>query len=164
MRDVEIFRDRIGRGNMLIRWREARGFPRVFLNVLANGLLKRLADMRLKNVLYRSVMGIKIGKDVAIAYGVVMDMFFPEWITIGDRVIIGFNSTLITHEFLLDEWRRGPITIGNNVEIGAWTLVLPGVKIGDGARVAAYSLVNKDVPAGAFVGGVPAKPIRARSH
>jgi len=116
--------------------------------------------MGLKNTLYRQLMGVTIGKDVSVAYGVVFDMFFPEHISIGNRVIIGFNSVLLTHEFLLNEWRRGSVTIGNDVEIGAWSLIMPGVTIGDGARIAAYSLVNKDVPPRTFVGGVPAVPIK----
>ena len=59
-----------------------------------------------------------------------------------------------------DHWKKGRVKIGNDVMIGTMCLVLPGVTIGDGATVAAYSLVNKDVPAGSLVGGVPAKVIK----
>jgi acetyltransferase-like isoleucine patch superfamily enzyme len=60
---------------------------------------------------------------------------------------------------LLNEWRRGPVVIGNNVTIGANCTILPGVVIGDGAVVSAMSLVNRDVPPGARVGGVPIRPL-----
>lgn len=55
-----------------------------------------------------------------------------------------------------------PIFIGNDVWIGANTIILPGVKIGDGAVLAAGAVVTKDIEAYAIVGGVPAKVIRYR--
>ena len=55
-----------------------------------------------------------------------------------------------------------PITIGNDVWIGANAIILPGVKIGDGAIIAAGAVVTKDVDDYAIVGGVPAKLIRYR--
>ena len=54
------------------------------------------------------------------------------------------------------------VTIGNDVWIGANVVILPGVRIGDGAVLAAGAVVTKDVPAYAIVGGVPAKVIRYR--
>lgn len=54
------------------------------------------------------------------------------------------------------------VVIGNDVWIGAYTRIMEGVTIGDGAIVAAGALVTKDVPPYAIVGGVPAKTIRYR--
>ena len=54
------------------------------------------------------------------------------------------------------------ISIGNDVWIGANAIILDGVSIGDGAIIAAGSLVNKDVDSYTIVGGVPAKLIRPR--
>lgn len=54
------------------------------------------------------------------------------------------------------------VIIGNDVWIGARVLIMGGVKIGDGAIIAAGSIVTKDVPPYAIVGGVPAKIIRYR--
>jgi maltose O-acetyltransferase len=51
------------------------------------------------------------------------------------------------------------VVIGDDVFIGARTIVLPGVRVGDGAVVAAGSVVAADVPPGAVFGGVPAKAI-----
>lgn len=69
--------------------------------------------------------------------------FHPEWVKpIGDIV-------RITH-------------IGNDVWIGARCIVMDGVTIGDGAIIAAGSVVTKDVPHFAIVGGAPAKVIKYR--
>lgn len=60
---------------------------------------------------------------------------------------------------------KGDVTIGNDVWLGYGALVLSGITIGDGAVIAARSVVTKDVPPFAIVGGVPAKLIRYRfSH
>jgi serine acetyltransferase len=61
---------------------------------------------------------------------------------------------------LFDE--KKPIHIGHDVWIGARVFIRDGVKIGNGAVVAAGSVVVKDVPDYAIVGGVPAKIIRYR--
>ena len=55
-----------------------------------------------------------------------------------------------------------PVTIGNDVWIGANALILDGVRVGDGAIIAAGAVVAKDVPSYAVVGGVPAKVIKYR--
>lgn len=57
---------------------------------------------------------------------------------------------------------RGGIVVGNDVWIGMGVIILPGVKIGDGATIAAGSVVTKDVAPYTIVGGVPAKLIREK--
>jgi phosphonate metabolism protein (transferase hexapeptide repeat family) len=65
------------------------------------------------------------------------------------------------HEFFA--WRRAHrVTIGNDVWIGHGAIVLPGRSIGDGAVIAAGSIVTKDVAPYSIVGGNPARPIRPR--
>jgi len=54
---------------------------------------------------------------------------------------------------------RAPIVIGDRVWVGTRAVILKGVTIGDGAVIAAGAIVNKDVPAGAIVAGVPAKVV-----
>ena len=55
-----------------------------------------------------------------------------------------------------------PVTIGNDVWIGTKAVILDGISIGDGAIIAAGAVVTKDVPSGAIVAGVPARPIARR--
>lgn len=117
-------------------------------------------SLPVKNWIYRRILGMKIGKHSAFALMVMVDVFFPERISVGDNCIIGYNTTILTHEHLIKEYRLGDVAIGSNVMIGANTTILPGVAIGDGAVVAAGSVVYKDVPAGAFVGGNPLRELR----
>jgi len=143
-------------------------FPQVTggtLRVLRNALLIYAARFAptfgIKRALLR-LTGAKIAPHAAIGLGVVFDIFFPEEITIEDDVTIGFNTTILAHEFTYRAWRRGPVRICRGATIGANCTILPGVVIGEGAVVSAMSLVNRDVPAGAFVGGVPIRLLRAR--
>lgn len=57
---------------------------------------------------------------------------------------------------------KGNTVIGNDVWIGYEALIMPGVQVGDGAIIAAKSVVTNDVPPYTIVGGNPAKPIRQR--
>lgn len=58
--------------------------------------------------------------------------------------------------------KKGDIVLGNDVWVGRESVILPGVTIGDGAVIAAYSVVAKDVPAYTVAGGNPARVLRNR--
>lgn len=135
-------------------------FWKVFKNVLVNVLARYCPSLRLKNAMYRTFLGMQVGQQTAVALMVMMDVFFPEKITIGHNTIIGYNTTVLTHEYLLNEYRVGPVEIGSNVMIGANCTILPGVTIGDNAIVGAGSIVTRDVAAHTFVAGNPARPVR----
>ena len=86
-------------------------------------------------------------------------------IFIGDGALIGHSVVMATlnHGFAPDDRQNlyhSPIHIGKGVWIGAHATILAGVTIGDHAIVAAGAVVNKDVPARAIAGGVPAKVIK----
>lgn len=86
-------------------------------------------------------------------------------ITIGDDVLVGHNCVIATLNHAMDPERRAdmipaPVKIGDKVWIGANVTILQGVTIGEGAVIAAGAVVNKDVPARAIVGGIPAKVIK----
>lgn len=85
-----------------------------------------------------------------------------ERITIGAHCAIAWDVTILDTDYhqLDDSPRSAAVEIGDRVWIGARSTVLKGVHIGSGAVVAAGSLVNRDVPAGALAGGVPARVIK----
>ncbi len=126
-------------------------------------------DFEKNNVLYQyPINGDKliIGKFCSIACGAKF-MF-----TSGNHTMKSLSS--YTFPIFFDEWgldvknitsawdNKGDITIGNDVWIGYEAVIMPGVKIGDGAIVGTRALVTKDVSPYTIVGGVPAKQIRKR--
>ena len=128
---------------------------RNYLTIVA---ARRSPSLRLKNWLFRR-LGMTVGSGVSWGLESTPDVFFPERITVEDDAIVGYDATILCHEFLQDEYRTGAVHIGEAAMIGAGAIVLPGVTIGERGRVAANSLVTEDVPDGATVAGVPATPM-----
>lgn len=135
-------------------------FWRVFRNTLIIVWARYIPFFPWKNWLYRTCLSMKIGEETAIAFLAMMDILHPERIEIGRNTIIGYNTTILTHEYLIQEYRLGDVKIGDHVLIGANTTILPGVTIGDYAIVGAGSVVTQDVPAYTFFAGNPARLIR----
>jgi acetyltransferase-like isoleucine patch superfamily enzyme len=135
-----------------------RNSLKIFFNFLLLQVV-RYCPLRQMKLDALRLMGVKVGSKVSMALEATVDVVYPELIEIGDNSIIGYKATILAHEYLVDKKRTGPVIIGKNVLIGANTTVLAGVNIGDGATVAAGSMVTCDVPPGAFVAGVPARVI-----
>jgi len=76
----------------------------------------------------------------------VLDIFYPELVEVGDNTLIGYNTVILAHEYLQNEYRTGRVQIGKSVMIGANCTILPGIRIGDGASISAMTLVNCDIP------------------
>ena len=88
-------------------------------------------------------------------------------VTFGDNVFIAPNCVFSTAGHAIDSEQRAkgleiarPITVGNNVWIGANVSVLPGVTIGSSSMIGAGSVVNKDIPEGVIAAGNPCRVIR----
>ncbi len=137
---------------------ESVSMARVIFNFLAISLAKYLPVYSWKNALYRW-RGMKVEADVAVGLSVMMDVFWPELITLGENCLLGYNATVLAHEFLIEEYRTGPTVIGRNAMVGANATVLAGITVGEGAVVGAGAVVTADVPPGSFVAGVPARVI-----
>ena len=112
---------------------------------------------------------IRLGKHVSIANNVILDC--RGSLKVGDDSIIGFETVILTSTHRHEEKdvpirKQGmfskPISIGKDVWIGARTIIMPGITIHDGAIIGANSVVTRDVPSKAIVGGIPAKIIKYR--
>lgn len=139
-----------------------------FFKVVKNFVVIQMARytpfLSMKNWLYRTFLRMNVGDQTAFALMVMVDIMFPERIQVGRNSVIGYNTTILAHEYLIEEYRLGDVIIGDEVLIGANTTILPGVTIGDRAVVSAGTLVHKDVPAGAFVGGNPMRIIYTKEQ
>lgn len=146
-----------GPRNSLWQWPDAKHPLRVAFNYAFIVLARHAPSLRLKNWLYRR-LGMSVADGVSWGLESTPDVFWPELVTVEADAVIGYDSTLLCHEFLQDEYRTGEIRIGERAMIGAGTIVLPGVEIGADAQIAANSLVDRDVPPGETWAGVPARP------
>jgi maltose O-acetyltransferase len=145
-------------GNSLWFWTDAKHPLRVAVNYVVIVLARVSPSLKLKNWLL-SRIGVTVGDGASWGLESTPDVFWPELVTVGDEAIVGYDATLLCHEFLQDEYRTGEVVVGDRAMIGAGAVVLPGVEIGADAQVAANSLVADDVPPGETVAGVPAEPV-----
>ena len=145
--------------NAMASWRRVAPFWRVAWNFCWITISRFLPFLRLKSWLLRHLAGMDVAPTASVGVMAMPDILRPDLIHIGAESIIGYNVTILTHEFLPRAYRLGKVEIGAWVLIGANTTILPGVRIGDGAMVGAGAVVTRDVPAGAIAAGVPARVI-----
>lgn len=158
--DVTVHPSR-GPHNSLWYFAKDVGRLRVAWNTVWIVLARYSPSFRLKNLFYR-LTGAKVGKHVSFGFEATLDILYPQRITVEDDVVVGYDTTILCHGYLHDDYHVGDVRIERGAAIGAQCLVLPGVTIGAGAVVGAMSLVTRDVPPGEFWAGVPAKRIRDR--
>ncbi len=109
--------------------------------------------------------GLKVGKNFKMMAQCRIDFSHCWHITIGDNVTFAPRVHILAHDAStwvhLGYTKVANVRIGNNVFIGAGTIVLPGVEIGDDCIIGAGSLVNRSIPAGQVAVGSPARVIMA---
>lgn len=116
-------------------------------------------------------VGCHIGKNIFVGDNVHIDTGHSDLIYIDDHAHVTGGCRLLCHQRNLRDYRKGDdaaklpyklgeIHIGKGVMIGMETLIMPGVTIGDGAIVGAYSLVTKDIPAWTIATGRPARVVK----
>ncbi len=108
-------------------------------------------------------MGMTVGKNFKRLNGVILDPGHCWLIDIGDNVTMAPRVHILCHDAstkqFLGRTKIGRVTIGNNVFIGAESVVLPGVTIGSNVIIGANSTVTHSIPDGMVVAGSPARVI-----
>ncbi len=113
--------------------------------------------------------GLFVGDDVDLALGVLITT--NGSVRIGNRVLIGYRTQILSSNHAIPDGKGKifeaghtykPIRIDDDVWLGANVIVLSGVHIGEGAIIAAGSVITKDVSPFTIVAGVPAKVVKTR--
>jgi len=114
-----------------------------------------------ESIYSRLIIGESCKIGVECFFDLSAKIVLDDFVTLGPQIMIITGSHKIgSSSNRLGENIRADVEIGKGVWIGTRCTILPGVKIGDGAVIAAGALVNKDVPSNSLAGGVPAKIIR----
>ncbi len=123
----------------------------------------------MSGVIIMSPQNVQIGHDVLLNAGTKIGG--QKGVRIGNYVQLSYNVNLVSENHAYHNpslpiktqgYFGGPIDIGSDVWVGANAVILPNIKIGKGAIVAANAVVTKDVEPYAIVGGVPARLIKYR--
>ncbi|WP_343338750.1 2,3,4,5-tetrahydropyridine-2,6-dicarboxylate N-acetyltransferase [Terrisporobacter petrolearius] len=105
--------------------------------------------------------GLKVGRNFQRLNGVIIDPAHCWLINIGDNVGLGPRVHILAHDAstkgYLNYTKIGRVNIGNNVFVGAESVILLNVTIGDNVIIGANSTVTKDIPSGCVYAGNPAK-------
>ena len=111
--------------------------------------------------------GLVVGTGFTRMGGVIIDPSHCWHITIGDNVTLAPRVHILAHDastkLFLDYTRVENTKIGNNVFVGAGTIILPGVTIGNNVVIGAGSVVSKDIPDDSVVVGNPARVVKSLS-
>lgn len=112
----------------------------------------------LQRLYFTKFWGMDIHPDTLISLQVKLDKTYPKGIHVGEGTAISFDAVVLSHDYI-----RGvhvDTYIGKYCQIGARSIVMPGITIGDHSVIGAGTIVTKDVPAHSLVVGNPGRIIR----
>ncbi|WP_298294683.1 acyltransferase [uncultured Litoreibacter sp.] len=119
-------------------------------------LRRALVNMR-RAYLVR-LLGMDLAPSAELSLSANLDRTFPIGVHVGANSYIAFGAVVLAHDRTRGLYLH--TRIGENCFIGARSIILPGVKVGDGSIVAAGAVVTRDVPDDCIVAGNPARVIR----
>lgn len=165
---------------------EARAAADAFRFYLYNHWLTRFPSNAVRLAYLRNVLGVQVGHDSYVHMGC---MFEGERVAIGNHTVIGRDCYLggsggslqirdnvsitagsylfnASHDVNSPDFSAtyGDVVIEDRAWLGARSMVMPGVRVGEGAVLGAMATATKDIPAYAIWGGVPARPIGERNR
>lgn len=128
-------------------------------------------DNKIRQFLLRKT-NVTIGEDSVVNYNVLILDCYKKLVTIGDRVAIASNVTIVAvsdpnnsrlkdHPYIKDKLiQEGPVFIKDDAWIGTNVTILPNVVIGERSVIGAGSVVTSDIPSDTICAGVPCKVIK----
>ena len=114
--------------------------------------------LRARTFWFNRFWGMSVDPTAKVSLSAKLDKTNPKGIHIGAYTTVTFGVAVLSHDLCRVAYLD--THIGKNCFIGAHSIILPGVTVGDGSIVAAGSVVRKNVPPNTIVGGNPAKIIR----
>jgi acetyltransferase-like isoleucine patch superfamily enzyme len=134
---------------------DRKGIPKHFALAVRKWLL-------LIRTRYLRLLGMDIHLDTQISLKANLDRTNPRGVHVDQGTLVAFGAVILTHD--LSRVLHSDTYIGKNCFIGAHSIILPGIRVGDGSIVATGSVVTKDVEPNCIVAGNPARTIRRGIH
>lgn len=127
-------------------------------------MINRIRNIYKKIYIYKLIkLGMKLGKNFQMEKGCQLDTPFAWLIKIGNNVTLASKVYILAHDASTKKHigytKIGKVEIGDNVFIGAHSVILPNVTIGDNCIIGTNSVVTKNIPKNTVAAGNPAKVI-----
>jgi acetyltransferase-like isoleucine patch superfamily enzyme len=119
----------------------------------------RMLALSLRRLYLVKIYGMNLHPTCSLSLKAVLDRTHPKGVHVGAYSYVAFDAVIFTHD--MTRGLRTDTFIGERCFIGARSIIMPGIRVGDGSIVGAGSVVTRDVPPGCIVAGNPAKVLRS---
>jgi acetyltransferase-like isoleucine patch superfamily enzyme len=118
----------------------------------------RLTTLALRRWYLVKLYGVDLHPTCALSLKAVLDLNNPRGVHVGAYSYVAFGAVILAHD--MARGLRMDTYVGERCFIGARSIIMPGIRVGDGSIVGAGSVVTRDVGPGSIVGGNPARVLR----